>query len=247
MNKCGVVKRKSVIGFGLAILMASHSAQATLALDHSRYIFPGDKESLAITAVNGDKKQTFGGQAWGDNIAEQDTRPTFVVTPSFFKVKPNGVQTMRVIIASDHMPKDRESVYWLNLQNIPPALEGSGIAVALRSRHKLIYRPKALLEGRKGAEEGLTSQVRPDGKTVLVNTTPYSYAISTLQDKVGNTIAVDHDTAQKLLMFMPGDEVTVKEPVVKVNSLNDYGTLQTWTINQKSRQSAIGAESAKGS
>lgn len=37
-------------------------------------------------------------------------------------------------------------------------------------------------------------------------------------------------------MFMPGDEVQVKGNVVKVDSLNDYGELQTWTINQKKRQ-----------
>ncbi|HAX3083321.1 TPA: Clp protease ClpE, partial [Escherichia coli] len=33
--------------------------------------------------------------------------------------------------------------------------------------------------------------------------------------------------------FMPGDEVRVKGNVVKVDSLNDWGSLQTWTINQK--------------
>ncbi|ELH6416071.1 Clp protease ClpE, partial [Escherichia coli] len=32
-----------------------------------------------------------------------------------------------------------------------------------------------------------------------------------------------------------GDEVQVKGNVVKVDSLNDYGELQTWTINQKKR------------
>ena len=34
-------------------------------------------------------------------------------------------------------------------------------------------------------------------------------------------------------MFMPGDEVQVKGNVVKVESLDDYGDLKTWTINQK--------------
>lgn len=34
-------------------------------------------------------------------------------------------------------------------------------------------------------------------------------------------------------MFMPGDEVQVKGNVVKVESLNDWGSLQTWTINKK--------------
>lgn len=76
-------------------------------------------------------------------------------------------------MASDHLPKDKESVYWLNLQDIPPALKGSGIAIALRTKLKLFYRPEALLKDRKGAEEGISLQVRPDGRTMLVNTTPY--------------------------------------------------------------------------
>ena len=124
-------------------------------------------------------------------------------------------------------------MYWLNLQDIPPALEGSGIAVALRTKLKLFYRPKALLEGRKGAEESISLQSRPDGRTMLVNTTPYIFAIGSLLDGNGKKIATDNETAQKLLMFMPGDEVQVKGNVVKVDSLNDWGSLQTWTINKK--------------
>lgn len=85
----------------------------------------------------------------------------------------------------------------------------------------------------RSAEEGISLQVRPDGRTMLVNTTPYIYAIGSLLDANGKKVAVDNDTAQKLLMFMPGDEVQVKGNVVKVDSLNDYGELQTWTINQK--------------
>ncbi|HHQ4530446.1 TPA: fimbria/pilus periplasmic chaperone [Aeromonas hydrophila] len=241
MIKCDAIvtwgnKIKGTCFVSLALMLASQHAQAALTSDHSRYIFHGDKESLTISVSNNDKMATFGGQAWVENIVEKDTRPTFVVTPSFFKVRPGGEQTMRVIIASDHMAKDKETIYWLNIQNIPPALEGNGIAIALRSKHKLIYRPKALLEGRKGAEEGITSQTRPDGKMVLVNTTPYSYAISTLLDAKGNTVEAEPDMAQKLLMFMPGDEVVVKGHVVKVDSLNDYGELQTWLINKSSHQ-----------
>ncbi|MEH4297684.1 fimbria/pilus periplasmic chaperone [Enterobacter ludwigii] len=215
----------------LALLMGSHTALATLSTDQTRYIFPGNKDSLSITVTNNDKERTFGGQAWVDNIIEKDTRPTFVVTPSFFKVKAQGKQTLRVIVASDHLPQDKESVYWLNLQDIPPALEGSGIAIALRTKLKLFYRPQSLIEGRKGAEQGITQQVRPDGNSVLINTTPYIYAIGSLFDKNGKKIEVNSDTAKKLLMFMPGDEVPVSSKVDKVESLNDYGELEAWTIN----------------
>lgn len=71
-------------------MMASQSVLASLAADQTRYIFRGDKDALTITVTNNDKERTFGGQAWVDNIVEKDTRPTFVVTPSFFKVKPQG-------------------------------------------------------------------------------------------------------------------------------------------------------------
>lgn len=216
-----------------AVLMLSQVANASLSTDQTRYIFSGDKESLTITVKNNDKERTFGGQAWVDNIVEKDTRPTFVVTPSFFKVKANGQQTLRVIMASDHLPQDKESVYWLNLQDIPPALKGSGLAIALRTKMKLFYRPAGLVAGRKGAEEGISLQTRPDGKTLLVNTTPYIYAIGGLLDANDKAVNVDSDTAQKLLMFMPGDDVVVKGNVTQVNSLNDYGELQIWSIGKK--------------
>ncbi|EPQ7464108.1 fimbria/pilus periplasmic chaperone [Escherichia coli] len=220
--------------FSLAMVFSTQSALASLAADQTRYIFRGDKDSLSITVTNNDKKRMFGGQAWVDNIIENDTRPTFVVTPSFFKVKPEGQQTLRIIMASDHLPKDKESVYWLNLQDIPPVLEGSGIAVALRTKLKLFYRPVALLQGRKGAEEGISLRTQPDGKTILVNSTPYIYAIGSLLDANDKTLEVSNEVAQKLLMFMPGDEVPVTGlNVAKVSSLNDWGELQTWTINKK--------------
>ncbi len=221
-----------VLGGCLAALI-SHSAVASLATDQTRYIFRGDEAALTITVTNNNTEHMFGGQAWVDNIVEKDTRPTFVATPSFFKVKPSGQQTLRIIMASNNLPQDKESVYWLNIQDIPPALEGSGIAVAVRTRLKLFYRPISLISGRKGAEEGISSRIRPDGKTILVNTTPYIFAVGELLDNNGTKIATDADTTQKLLMFMPGDEVQVKGNVAKIKSLNDYGELQTWSINKK--------------
>lgn len=217
-----------------ALMSISYGAMASLAADQTRYIFRGDQDALNITVTNNDKVNTFGGQAWVDNIIEKDTRPTFVTTPSFFKVKPMGQQTLRVIMASDHLPQDKESIYWINLQDIPPALKGNGIAVALRTKMKLIYRPTALLKGRAGAEEGISLQTMPNGKYTLVNSTPYIFCIGSLIDNSGKKIDVDNESAQKLLMFMPGDKVNVNKAVVKVDALDDYGNLKEWSINKKS-------------
>lgn len=236
MKKIITNRVANLLGLSLALMVASQGVLASLAADQTRYIFRGDKDSLTVTVANNDKTRTFGGQTWVDNIVEKDTRPTFVVTPSFFKVNPQSQQTLRIIMATEYLPQDKESVYWLNLQDIPPALEDSGIAIALRTKLKLFYRPKALIEGRRGAEENISLITRPDGKTMLINTTPYIYAIGGLQDSKGKQIFVDNETAQKLLMFMPGDEIEVREKVVKVSSLNDYGELIDWSINKKLNQ-----------
>ncbi len=224
---------KRLWGMILALMLTSHSAIASLSADQTRYIFKGDKDSLTVTVTNNNKEQMFGGQAWIDNIVEKDTRPTFVATPSFFKVAAGGKQTLRIILASDHLPQDKESVYWLNIQDIPPAMQGSGLAIALRSKLKLFYRPQSLVEGRKGAEEGIVVEER-SGTKMLVNNTPYIFAIGGLLDSKGNKLKVDNSSAQKLLMFMPGDAVAIPGlNVSKVESLDDYGELKLWDINKK--------------
>lgn len=205
-------------------------AHAALSMDATRYIFPGDKDSVAVTVTN-ESKKTFGGQAWVDNITEKDTRPTFVVTPSFFKLKSDGKQVLRIIQATD-LPQDKESVYWLNLQDIPPAMEGSGLAVALRTRVKLFYRPAALLKDRKGAEAGMKVEAGP-GASSLVNTTPYIFVISAVTTAGGQPLKLSPDATDKLLMFMPGDHVTVPTGAAKVESVDDYGAVTTVALGAK--------------
>ncbi len=46
-------------------------------------------------------------------------------------------------------------------------------------------------------------------------------------------IAMNNEAAQRLPIFMPGNEVQVKRNVVKVDSLNDWRSLHIWTINKK--------------
>lgn len=212
---------------GMAFMGLMHQAHAALSMDAVRYIFPGDKESVTVTVTNG-ADQLYGGQAWVDNILEKDTRPSFVVTPSFFKLDAKGKQVLRIIRATE-LPQDKESVYWLNLQDIPPAMEGSGLSVAMRTRVKLFYRPAALLNNREGAEAHLSLERRP-GTTVLVNTTPYIFAISAVSDSQGRALKLQNDSAEKLLMFKPGDVVSVPAGVAKVTSVDDYGGMKTIVI-----------------
>ena len=223
------MKIKTILFAALFPLMMANQASAALALDATRYIYSGNT-AFVSAMVNNESDNTYGGQVWVDNIVETDTRPTFVATPSFFKIKGKGRQVFRIMKMSDHMPKDKESIYWVNLQEIPPAQEGSGLTMAIRMQVKLIYRPEAIVKDRPGAEANMTIKHLP-GKQLLVNSTPYIFAIGEVLDSNDNAIMFSKADTEKLTMFMPGDSVNVTGKTVKaVSALSDYGSLDTYVL-----------------
>ena len=226
------MKSKIVVLAALLSSLFAQSANAALALDATRYIYEGNKAAISATA-NNEADREYGGQVWVDNIIEKDTRPTFIATPSFFKIKGKGRQVFRIMKVSDHMPQDKESVYWLNLQEIPPKIEGSGISMAIRTRVKLFYRPEALIKGRTNAEKNMTIDYLPE-KQFLVNSTPYIFAIGAIFDKQDKPIVLPKKEQDALTMFMPGDKVNVTGFNVKsVSALDDFGNMNTFILNDK--------------
>ncbi|WP_318446315.1 fimbria/pilus periplasmic chaperone [Photobacterium leiognathi] len=223
------MKIKKMLLAVFLLLIVSNSANAALALDATRYIYNGNTSFISAIA-NNESDEMYGGQVWIDNITENDTRPTFVTTPSFFKINGKGRQVFRIMKMSDHMPKDKESIYWLNLQEIPPANKGNGLSMAIRTRVKLIYRPEAIVEGRSGAEQYMTIQHLP-GQQWLVNSTPYIFAISDVFDNENKSLIFNDMEKDKLTMFMPGDKVNITGQFVKsVSALNDYGSLEKYVL-----------------
>ncbi|MFA0179138.1 fimbria/pilus periplasmic chaperone (plasmid) [Vibrio cyclitrophicus] len=225
------IKRTLTLAFLLPLLGVTQ-AFAALELDATRYIYDGDSQSISAMASNGSNKE-FGAQVWVDNIVEDDTRPTFIATPSFFKIKAEGRQVFRMMKVSDHMPTDKESIYWLNLQEIPPAQQGSGIAMAVRTKVKLLYRPEGLSEGRDGAEKQLSVEHLP-GEQWLVNNTPYIFTIGTVRDSKDSAITLSAEDVDELKMFEPGDRVKLPQgvSVSAVDALNDYGNMETYELDK---------------
>lgn len=222
--RAGVIVAISVVGLSLS------SAWAALSVDQSRYIFEGDKEAVSIVVENASPK-TFGGQTWIENIKETDMRPTFVVTPPFFKVAGNGKQVLRVIKALEQMPEDKESIYWVSLQEIPPKNPDGGLSVALRTKVKLLYRPASLMDGRKNAEMSLSTNT-VDGQTQLVNTTPYIFTIADVLGENDARVSFNAKQHETLAMFTPGDSVMLPKGAIakKVVAIDDLGHLGTHVI-----------------
>ncbi len=210
----------------------SSVSNASLMLDSTRYIYSGDKNSLS-GLISNESDSEMGAQIWIENADSNDMTPHFITTPSFFKIGSKQSQVFRAVSISKDLPKDKETVFWFNLQEIPQLKPGSGISIAIRTKVKFIYRPVSLVEGRKGAEANISLE-HANGKTWLVNTTPYIFAIGNVIDNKGDKVTFSQRDTDKLSMFLPGEKVNVTGFDVKtVFALNDYGNLESFNIKAK--------------
>ena len=93
-----------------------------IALGATRVIYPQGSEQISLSVNNTDSQGIFLIQSWVENVDNKKSSD-FVVTPPLFVIKPKKENTLRVMyIGQDiSLPKDRESLYWMNVKAIPAA------------------------------------------------------------------------------------------------------------------------------
>ncbi|HAI6831417.1 TPA: fimbrial chaperone [Escherichia coli] len=219
---------------GAVSLFQAGSTFAAFTVSGTRFIYEEGKKNISFE-VSSSADDTYGGQVWVDNVS-QNHGVYMVPVPPFFRIAPKEKQIVRIMnLDGQLLPKDRESLFWLNIQEIPPKPKSDGnvLAVAVNTRVKLFYRPKTLSADRKGAEKRIQI-VHRGNSTYLKNPTPYYFAITKIRVN-GRDVVLSSDEDRKLSMFSPFEEIGVsKLPAgakeVTVFSINDWGGVEDYTL-----------------
>ncbi|ECW0471766.1 fimbrial chaperone [Salmonella enterica subsp. enterica] len=224
---------------GMASLLSlslCSQAMAAFTLSGTRFIYEEGRKNISVDVTN-TADSTYGGQVWVDNES-QASGVYMVPEPPFFKLAPKQKQIVRIIKTEGGtaLPANRESLFWLNVQEIPPKAEKSDepvLSIALATRVKLIYRPKALIQGRKDAEKKV-EVVQKNGTSWLKNPTPYYFAIVKVKVN-GQDIRLSKGEDMAVSMLAPFSEQVVKGiPVgaksVSIEAINDWGGAETYTL-----------------
>lgn len=120
----------------LGMLMATQAA-ASISLNATRIVFDGDHKEANITVRNGNQDVLI--QSWVDMNDASGSRAPFAVTPPLARVFAKEQQLLRILYEGKGMPTDRESVVWLNVQEIPKASETENtLQLAIRQRIKIL-------------------------------------------------------------------------------------------------------------
>ena len=172
----------------LALLVCTTLSHAGLLAGSTRVIYnAGERERSLMLANTNDYPvvvQTWIDQGEGN---PDDAQAPFIVLPAVFRLQPNGIQGLRILFGGDALPDDRESVYWLNLYEIPPTASETRapaqIDMAMNTQLKVFYRPAGLTPEPAEVPPRLEFSLRQEGEQWYLqcrNPTPFHASFARL-------------------------------------------------------------------
>ena len=231
---------KLTIGLGVACALLAGNVNASVTIVGTRVVYPADQREVTVKLDN-DSHEPSLVQTWIDD-GHQDAKPgeikvPFVITPPIFRMDPNKAQTLRVMYSGEALPQDRESVYWLNVLDIPPkasgATDANTLQLALRTRIKVFVRPAKLPGKAEDAPAQLSWKIvassNGKGQAVSVsNPTPYYVSFSEVDvESGGRTYKNERGgmVAPHATEVLPVAQMNAVPAGAKVHftAINDYG------------------------
>jgi fimbrial chaperone protein len=222
-----------------ASFVVAAPAFGSVVMTGTRVIYPANARERGIQLTNEDETPNLV-QIWVDDN-DPDSTPDnasapFVATPPVFRMEPKAGQAVRLMFTGQDLPQDRESVFYLNVLQIPSTdarlAEQSQFVVMLRNRLKLFYRPEGIDGGAEGAPKQLRFRVEQDGQYWRVTANnPSGYYVSLTSASI---VGAGAEAPFKPSMVPPRSEAVwsvehAGKPAgaslrVKFRFVNDYGS-----------------------
>lgn len=179
----------AVAAIALALAGMS-SVHAGITINGTRVVYPADQREVSLSMIN-DGKETRLIQAWIDsgdaNERPETSKTPSLITPPMARVDPGKGQTLRIMFTGADVPQDRETVFWMNILEIPPKPKAGTVGadnymqLAVRSRMKLFYRPKGLPGSPDNAVDQSSWSIQQKGQDYVAectNNTPFNISFS---------------------------------------------------------------------
>lgn len=210
-----------------AVTLFSAHSLASVVVSGTRVIYPSDAKEVSVKISNVGPSPVLL-QSWIDN-GDANAKPAaikvpFVLTPPMNRVESGKGQTLRISYAGGSLPMDKESVFWLNVLEVPAKSQAktgeNKLQMAFRTRIKLFYRPKGLEGNANDAAKAVTWSTQ-GGKVQANNPTPYYVSFVNLSvngKKLDNAMVAPRSTLALNLAGNAGNKISA-------SFVNDYGAV----------------------
>jgi chaperone protein EcpD len=226
--------------FATTLFTAVPHATAGVVVNGTRVVYPASKREVTISIRNAGETPSLV-QSWldaGDPHSKPgESKVPFVLTPPLFRLDPTKVQSLRLVYTHDPLPEDRESLFWLNVLDVPPRAATNPdlpnqLDLAFKHRMKVFFRPANLASSAAEAPARLTwKALSTEGKLVGIQASnPTAYHVSLTQISVtiaGHAVIAKADMVDPFAnrTFDLPDPVTAPGGAIAVEYwfVNDYG------------------------
>lgn len=229
----------------IALSTFAGSASASVVIAGTRVVFPAANGEVTVR-LNNDGSAPALVEAWIDagnpNSTPDTAKVPFLITPPLVRMNAGKGQSLRIVYTGQPLPTDRESLFWLNVLEIPPkpvskpGEEQNTLQFAVRSRLKLFFRPVDLAGDATDAPQKVTWAVIPDGAGYALeahNPTPHYITFSEvllnvgqLKHAVGNGMVAPLSTLRLPIKNL--DRAPAAGTEVDYTTINDFGAAKTF-------------------
>ena len=164
------------------LITTSLCSQAAIQPDRTRIIFNSTDKASSLKLENQSKRQPYLAYSWIEDEQGKKSEDYLVALPPMQRLEPTALSQVRIVRQDKTrtLPADRESLFYFNVREIPPAPENSGnnaiVQMAVQSRLKIFWRPAALKK-KPGVEVEKNITAQQQGSSIQIHN-PTGYYIT---------------------------------------------------------------------
>ena len=230
-------------------LAFSFAASATVQILSTRVAFNANEQEQTVRINNVGKTPELV-QMWLSSTDKTDgvekEQLPFFINPPAARINAQKGKVFRIFQTAEapaKYPKDRETVLWLNVLDIPPEtpedMNKNQLKMAFRTLIKFFYRPAGLKGNPMQAADELTWQLQKAAKgydVIGTNKSPFYVSMSNvwLMDAKGNDVMIDGQMIapySMLVYHFPQVNAIQGKGIFKYNYITDLGAYIKRTHN----------------
>lgn len=216
-----------------SFLFIASVAHAGITIGGTRVVYPENKKESSIGIANPDNLDYLV-QSWVETEDKAREKAPFLITPPLFRLDAKQDNVLRIIRTGGNLPRDRESLFWLNIKSIPSSARNENtntLQIAIKTRIKLLYRPTSIT----GKPEDVTTQLswHVQGNQLIVeNPTPFYMNFQEIKLDGKKVYKTTYAAPKSETHFTTPGNITAHSVSWKI--INDYGGIsQSYTAQIK--------------
>lgn len=170
----------------LIIASFANNTLASVVVSGTRVIYPAQAREKVLRLTSHDAYPNLM-QIWVDKGNPASTPQTadapFLASPQIFRMNSKAGQVVRLVYTGTDEPQDRESVFYINVMQMPALkssdMQANKLMLTVSSRMKVFYRPEGIVGNPEDIAKSITFKLQDTdtGKTVLAENNSGYHAV----------------------------------------------------------------------